>query len=237
MKKLQVPALRMAPSRKPLQLAALAAFALAAATARAQILAVPDRASLGANDILDWASVGGNGTSLNSPLAATSTGGLGVTVTTQSGNANALARLTQSVDWLGDFSPGDEVLYSVESGPMTFTLASPIAGAGLNVQASYFGPYTAKIEAFAGGSSLGSFTVNGNSSSASDGSAAFLGFRSSSANVTSFTVSLTAAVDGTTDLFAVNAASFVTAVPEPSTYAAFAALGLVGFGIWRKNRN
>ena len=119
---------------------------------------------------------------------------------------------------------------------MTFTLASPITGAGLNVQADAYGAFTAKIEAFAGGSSLGSFTVNGFSSNAADGSAPFLGFRSSSANVTSFTVSMTASL-GDPNAFAVNAASFVTAVPEPSTYAAFAALGLVGFGIWRKIRN
>ncbi len=235
MKELQVLALLKAPSRKPLRLAALAAFALAAATARAQILAVPDRASLGANDTLDWASVGGQYSDFDSPLAATSTGGLGVTVTTELGTSPALIRLNQSSGWLGNFSPGDKLLVSV-GGPMTFTLASPITGAGLNVQADAYGAFTAKIEAFAGGSSLGSFTVNGFSSNAADGSAPFLGFRSSSANVTSFTVSMTASL-GDPNAFAVNAASFVTAVPEPSTYAAFAALGLVGFGIWRKIRN
>jgi hypothetical protein len=225
--------LTMNPTLYALRWAALAALTLSLTAAQAgSFILVTDRASLGANDSLDWNTTGLVGTSSSNPLASTSIGGLGVSASISSG---VFQRLEQSpYSWNGGFAPGDVVLYSA-SGPITFTLSAPIAGAGLKIEPGFAGNYTAQIEAFSGATSLGGFTVDGfavYTAETTPFTASFIGFLSDSANVTSFTVSLTAA-NVTTDRFAVNQVSFVTAVPEPSEYVAMAGFALVAFAVQR----
>jgi hypothetical protein len=225
--------LTMNSSIHPLRLAALAALTLSFTAAQAgSFILVTERTSLGANDSLDWNTTGLVDTSSSSPLAATSIGGLGVSASISSGDFQRFVQGNNT--WNGGFGPSDLVLYSA-SGPITFTLPAPIAGAGLNIESAFGGSYTAQIEAFSGATSLGGFTVDGVAHFTAETTpftAPFIGFLSDSANVTSFTVSL-AAANVTTDRFAVNQVSFVTAVPEPTEYAAMAGFALAAFAVRR----
>jgi hypothetical protein len=93
------------------------------------------------------------------------------------------------------------------NGPVTVTFASGVIGAGALLQSDVPGPFTASIEAFNGGTSLGTFTE------ASDGSgdAIYLGLKDNTgANITSVVYSLTACASLCAD-FAVDAVDLATA--------------------------
>jgi len=82
-------------------------------------------------------------------------------------------------------------------------------GAGAQIQADDFGPFTALIEAFSGDISLGFVIEDGNSTPRGDNSAIFIGVEDlDGPNITSLVISLTAAPISTTD-FAINQLSLL----------------------------
>lgn len=219
-------------------LAAAALVSLLTLPATAQITAVSDPLTLNVTDTIQWTATPG---SPGANFDILSTGGLNTNVShTGSG---AFEVRTQGSSWFGCFLPGETLLWNGgENGVLTIDPDGLIGGAGLNIQANYFGSYTARISAFDSiGGLLGSVTGSGFSSSNGDGSALFLGFASTSVNVDKFSIELTAASNGVPGDFAINgvmlADSMVSAVPEPSTYGligAALAVGLVAFRRFRR---
>ncbi len=99
-----------------------------------------------------------------------------------------------------------------------------VFGAGAQIQADYYGGFTAQILA-SNGAVLGSFTENGTSDCCSN-TAIFIGLLSTTANIASIEFTLTAAAYDTTSDFAIGPVALTTGVPELGTWA----MMIIGFG-------
>jgi hypothetical protein len=197
--------------------------------AQAAVVVVASQGALGADDLIDWRPLGTSYVTVANPSSGSSVGGLGYTVS-QAGTA-ALWRVDQSVDWAGNFAPDAPLLWTNGGyGPITVSFAADVSGAGAKIQAAYFGPFVARIQAFDSGAALlGTGTVNGDSSSAADDTAIFIGMLSDMANIRTVVFLLDAAADNPGN-FAIGNVSLATRagdVPEPGTLAMLG-LGLLG---------
>lgn len=204
-----------------------------ASTAQA-VTFVTDRTALGANDSVDWGSLGSEFTTVGSPFSITSSGGTNLDVSLSSGS---FQRRDQSSGWSGNFAPGDALLWTQGNlGPLEIDFSTAVSGAGAQIQANQYGSFTGIIEAFDSlGSSLGSFNLAGLSSGSSDNSAIFLGISSDSANIDRLTFSL---ANGSSD-FAINQLdlrSGSTPVPEPTSVLGILAFGALSAGSLLKRK-
>ncbi len=206
----------------PLRLAALAALALAATTARAQFFLVENlTGSFSPNTTLDGVALGGD-TAFS--IAATF-------------NADPSANQITSVVGAGS--------YSVTA--LTLTLAghgtyAGIPSAGLNVvllDTNGAGHYAAGLADLSGGT--GFFDVFGSTTPALDAHApsatTFVGFLVPS-DTFPYTIGLVGIPGGLVinDLGGDILTASITAVPEPAEYAAVAGLGLGVFALVRRGR-
>ncbi|MFN8218672.1 MAG: PEP-CTERM sorting domain-containing protein [Fimbriimonadales bacterium] len=218
---------------KTFRLLTLAGLAVAAVSANALTL-VTTRAGIGATDTIDWGQFGAAFTSLGTPInGVTSTYGLRFRASTTA--TAAFERRDQwTGGWAGNFTQGDELLWTKSPGVTTIRFASYVQAVGANIQDDFFGPFTATIEAFDGfGVSMGSFQVNGNSNSNNDGSAIFVGVASNAFNIAKITYQVQGA-SGALDDFAINEVAMNACVPEPGTIAA---LGLGAIALIRRKRS
>jgi hypothetical protein len=210
--------------------------------AQAGLVLVIDRAALGANDTIDWGQLGGTGTSVASPATALSAGMLTFHVSQPGGN---FERRDQGNGWNGNFAPGAHLLWTENfntggGGPMTL-IGPGVSAIGTQIMADFFGAFVARISAFdSGGNLLGSFTEAGNSTSAGNNSAIFIGVRSDSTEIARIVLSLDSAVSNVND-FTINTVSLDSrapqVAPEPSTISLALIGSVVGIGYaWRKRR-
>ncbi len=153
-------------------------------------------------------------------------------------------RRDQPNGWSGNFSPGDRLLWTLgNNGPITINFANPIARVGTQIQANYYGAFTAMITAFDSvGNTLGSFTRNdGNSAFANNGPAIFIGIGSDTANISRLQFSLPNASFNPED-FAINNLSLRSTpgnsqpVPEPFTILGSLTAGGIGVALRRKRQ-
>jgi hypothetical protein len=191
-------------------------FLVGAGSAHASVILVTSPAALGANDSIDWGQLGPSFTSLTSPQSVVSGGGLNATVSSSGG---VFERRDQGNGWNGNFAFGTPLLWTTTTGgpDITVTFATPVSGAGAQIQADFFGDFTAQI--ILNGGALGTFTENGTSNGNNDNSAIFIGALSSIADITTIEFSLTSAVNNPND-FAIGTLALNTtggAVPEPSS--------------------
>jgi hypothetical protein len=114
-------------------------------------------------------------------------------------------------------------------------IASPIKGAGAQIELDSPGPFTATIEAFSGTTLLGTFAEDGLAKSLEDGAAIFIGALDTTAEITSivFGIDNPPAFGGD---FAIDTLSLNIsgAVPEPTSH--FLAMIAVAVGLlfwWR----
>lgn len=204
-----------------------AAVGLAAAPAQALTL-VTNTSAYSVLNSFDWSSLGAAGTTPTNPFTLNATAPSLSASASQPTGTMKTAR--QSTDWQGNFSPGDYLLTTQGSnGPITFTFNQPVAGAGTQIQASIFGFFQAKVEAFNGaGASLGFFTVNGTSDDFADDSAIYIGVSDTSATISKLVLSVPVAGIGSADAnaFGINTLEILSATPQ----AAPTPLPLLGAG-------
>ncbi len=159
--------------------------AMAPLSAGAALTQITDRAALGGDDVIDWASLGPAGTTIPNPFLVTSESGLAsADVSKPAGSFRVFYQTTGS--WQGNFAVGDAVLYSDgDSGPIALDFAAPVEGAGAQIQMDSFGVFTGVVTAYdSGGAPLGEFSLDGEViANTGDDSAIFLGVLSDSADI------------------------------------------------------
>ncbi|HEV2298371.1 MAG TPA: Ig-like domain-containing protein [Candidatus Acidoferrales bacterium] len=158
---------------------------------------VTSLASQGANDTVNWSQLGADQTLLTASFGATSTGGLGITVSLAGPNSIvSVDCVATPCSWEGGaaLTAGDSLIWASDNGnsgngPVTFTFAQAVSGAGAFVQANAPGQFTVQIQAFNGTTLLGTFSEASDAS----GDAMYIGLQDATgANITSVTFSLTA---------------------------------------------
>jgi hypothetical protein len=197
----------------------------AAGGAQAAALLVTSAAALGANDSVNWSQLGPDGTIVAAGFGATSVNSVVVSGGLAGSDACLAVVGGSNCGWNAGpgFTLGDSVLWAEDSGgagsgPLSLGF-SGMLGAGLYLQALASGAFTASIEAFNGGNSLGLF-----SESSASGDGIFIGVLDSVADITSIRLSLTACT-ASCDLndFGVNTLLLKAqdtgtgTVPEPAT--------------------
>ncbi|MGH7867165.1 MAG: hypothetical protein ACREP9_05920, partial [Candidatus Dormibacteraceae bacterium] len=172
-------------------------------------------------DAVNWGQLGTPGTMFGSPFAATSTNGVVITGNYALPGGGEVVQ--EGFNWLGNFNVGDNIIWTTTSpgnGPLSLSSSTGLSEIGGQIQADFYGNFTAQIQAWNGSTLLGTFTEDGVSNGNEDGSAIFLGVQDlTGANITTIDYSLTSCVLDCTD-FAVNQLSLVaggtTGTPEPA---------------------
>ena len=170
-------------------------------------------------DSLSWTQLGADATILGSSFDVKSASSLSITASLT--GPNSLVSVVCAVtpcSWSGaGFNTGDSLVWTSDSvnagnGPLTLTLGNQVAGAGALIQADGPSQFTAKIQAFSGATSLGSFTEI----SDSGGDAVYIGtVDQSGANITSVVFSLTSCAGNCND-FAIDTVYLNTSTPTPT---------------------
>jgi hypothetical protein len=147
-------------------LAAAAIFLLSQGTVLAQINLVTSRPALGGTDFIDWSVLGTPVHNVNTPFNILSNNNLSVNVNQA---ASPAQRRDQGNGWVGNFSPGDALLYTGfeitgGNGPITMNFGASVSAFGLNIQEAVFGTFVARLTFFdASNNQVGTVTENGNS--------------------------------------------------------------------------
>jgi hypothetical protein len=207
---------------------ALVVVMLATAAARADSVAlVTSLGGLGANDTIVWSQLGADATPLTATSAFTSTQSLTGSVSLNGPNSLVAVVCPETLcSWnvagTTGFAAGDRLIWTADTGasgngPLTLNFTSKnVSGAGAFIQADGPAEFTANIEAFNGGTSLGSFPVTSDVS----GDATFIGvLDSTAANITSVEFSITSCTGDCSD-FAIDTVSLkVPTGPTPTPSA------------------
>jgi hypothetical protein len=185
------------------------------------------------NDSANWGQLGVSGTTIPASFTATSTGGVGITGTLAGDGAVAV----QSYSWGGNFASGDNLIWTEGNGPLTLAFSQGVSGAGAQIQANFFGDFTAQIC-----DNLGDcFSESGDSTSAGDNSAIFIGLLDTTPGITSITFSVISCSFSCND-FAINQLSLTDGVtigtPEPGVLLLLS-ISLIGLAVlaWKLDKS
>lgn len=140
------------------------------------------------DDYADWSGFGAVGTTIASGSSVSSNLGKTVTIT----SSTSTYSMRQGTNWNGNFTPGDWLVYSWGNTVITLSVSTPVKGLGLQMQSGTLGDYCGVMtlkdssnNPIATDLSFGISTTKG------DGSAAFVGYQSGTANISKLTMELT----------------------------------------------
>ena len=217
----------------------------------AGITQVTSPSNLLANSTVSIGSLGASGTIIASGSSATTSSGTTTTFTASS----SLYSMEQGANWTGNFSLGDDLVYSWGNTSITINPSELVQGAGLQVQSGTLGTYYAQLSALdSSGNLLGSVTGTGTSTTAGDGSALYLGLTSSGFDIDRLVVQLLAPtaklgkfsigniglVEGAYSVAAAGSSgggAGVSAAPESTSAGFLGGVSLVILGMWRRARS
>jgi hypothetical protein len=194
-------------------------------------------AGLGANDSVIWSQLGADGATIPNSFSATSTNSLSISGSLAGTDGCVAVVGGSNCSWAAGpgFAAGNFVLWAEDStgagsGPLTLSFPA-VMGAGLWLQANAPGQFTARIEAFNGGSSLGAFTSTSNAA----GDGIFIGVLDTVPDITKIGLSLTSCGAGCdvkdfgVNSLLLNESVPSTNVPEPASAVLLAIGGLALF--------
>lgn len=181
------------------------------------------RAAFGGDDIVSWATLGPEFTTLANTFQTTSSGNLGVTVSQPTGQ---FQRRNQPTSWNGNFSDGLALLWTGgdNADPLTLSFDKLIQGIGFQINPNHSETIT-HVEVFGLNNVLfGAFNVVTNNRGAA--SADFIGFTSSLGDIARITIS-----QGANSDFAINQLSIISADDTPSDVPEPGSMALLGVGL------
>jgi hypothetical protein len=169
-----------------------------AAKSEGVVVLVKSRAAMDGNDIINWKQLGPPITTVPTPAAITSNGGISAMVSNLGGAGVGSER--NGNEWGGNFAANAPILFTgefVPSGAISITFAEPVYAAGAQMGYNWDGPptpfpFTAIITAYDSENNLlGTFTLQGEQAFTSDNSAIFLGIRDSIPEISTIVFSTT----------------------------------------------
>jgi hypothetical protein len=188
---------------------------------------VTSRTALAGTDSVNWGTIGPQWTAVPNPFTILSTSGRSITVSkTVPDNFVTLVEKGPgypSGEWIGNFAPGDAVLWTHDAGtnsgrrnPMNLNFGATAVAAGgaqidLDIATGASVKFVAEVDAYdASGNLLASFTEKGVATTAADNSAIVIGISSSSANIYQIALSIKDNSNGEKGDFAINKFDFRT---------------------------
>lgn len=216
---------------------AFAGFVAAASVASASTSFVGSRGALAGTDFIDWGQFGSTYTPVNNPSPGMTANSMPFVLSTYS---VGLERRDQGAGWGGNFAGGDRLMWNASSGPgaIRIDFANPVNAVGAQIQNDFFGGFVGMINVFDSGNvNIGSFSLGGNSTSAGDNSAIFLGVLSTAYDIAAVEFNVSDNSGALSNSFAINQVDLNSSghiVPLPTGAGlAFAGMGILGF---RRNR-
>lgn len=187
------------------------------------------RVALAGNDSVVWGTAADDGSTVSSPYARVSTGGVGLSASMVNGDFGIFVQ-GGGGGYSANFNMGEVLLDTFfNNGPISLLFSTAIRGIGFNIAADAGGAFNGKLDFYGVGNVFfDSVSITDITTLAGDGSAAFLGGTSSLRDIVRVDISVL--TNSTQDL-AINQLSLLTTDPGGGALPEPASLALVGLGL------